>query len=165
MENLLRTGFERGILRKIGNRHSYYHKEISWSRQFFQEKKVNIDLNRNFQLHISFLKYVTKIFCISYYFQQNFLEYFKMLSVALSVYILLNKGANQLQVLYIRTLGNIQENLLHGILFYWSCGPQLHSRQYFLEICRSFRTTSKKLVQENYVFAYHISNKGPAKTL
>ena len=41
-----------------------------------------------------------------------------MLSVALSVYILLNKGANQLQVLYIRTLGNIQENLLHGILFY-----------------------------------------------
>ena len=34
------------------------------------------------------------------------------LSVVVSVYILSSKGANQLQVLYIRTLGNIQGNLL-----------------------------------------------------
>ena len=33
------------------------------------------------------------------------------LSVALSVYILSSKGANQLQVLYIRTLENIQGNV------------------------------------------------------
>ena len=32
------------------------------------------------------------------------------LSVAVSVYILLSKGTNQLQVLCIRTLGNIQGN-------------------------------------------------------
>ena len=40
MENLLRTGFERRILRKIANRHSYYHKEISRSRQLFQETGI-----------------------------------------------------------------------------------------------------------------------------
>ena len=39
-------------------------------------------------------------------------EYFKVqLPVAVFVYILSSKGANQLQVLYIRTLGNIQENI------------------------------------------------------
>ena len=39
-------------------------------------------------------------------------ECFKVqLSVAVSVYILLGKGANQLQVLCIRTLGNIQGSL------------------------------------------------------
>ena len=46
-------------------------------------------------------------------------ECFKMQrSVAVSVYILSSEGANQLEVLYIRTLGNIQGNLLHGIFFY-----------------------------------------------
>ena len=38
-------------------------------------------------------------------------ECFKVqLSVAVSLYVLLSKGANHLQVLYIRTLGNIQGN-------------------------------------------------------
>ena len=39
MENLLRTSFERRILRKIVNRHSYYHKNISLNRQLFQKRK------------------------------------------------------------------------------------------------------------------------------
>ena len=33
----------------------------------------------------------------------------------------------------------------------------------FLEICRSFRTTSEKLAQENYVLAYHTADKDQAK--
>ena len=48
---------------------------------------------------IYFLKYVTKIFCISYYFQETIWECFKVqLSVAVSVYISLSKGASQLEI-------------------------------------------------------------------
>ena len=35
----------------------------------------------------------------------------------------------------------------------------------FLEICRSFRTTSKKLALENYVLAYHTAGKDQAEIL
>ena len=98
---------------------------------------LNIIVIFNSITDISFLKYVTKIFCISYYFQGKNWECLKVQrSVAMSVYILSSKGANQLQVFYIRTLQNIQRNLLHGILFYWSCGPQMYSQQFFLENCR-----------------------------
>ena len=48
------------------------------------------------------------------------------LSVAVFVNILSSKGANQLQVLYIRTLRNIQ-----GTFFYWSCGRQMYSQHFF----------------------------------
>ena len=34
---------------------------------------------------------------------------------------------------------------------------------FFPEMCRSFRATSEKLVLENYVLAYHTSNKDHAK--
>ena len=125
MENLLRTSFERRILWKMGNQHSYYNKDISWSLQFFQKTDIvreNVSLraiDRKLTLNlivifnsftdISFLKYVTKIFCISYYFQEKNWECFKLqFSVAVFVYILSSKGANQLQVLYIKTLGNVQ---------------------------------------------------------
>ena len=39
-ENLLQTGFESRILRKMVNRHSYYNKKISWSRQLFQKTDI-----------------------------------------------------------------------------------------------------------------------------
>ena len=127
MENLLRTSFERRILWKIVNQHSYYNKGLSWSPQLFQkidtvrenvylrtiDRKLILNLIVIFNsfTDISFLKYVTKIFCISYYFQEKIWECSKVqLSVTLFVYILSSEGANQLQVLIIKTLGNIQGN-------------------------------------------------------
>ena len=128
MGNLLQTGFERRILWKMANRHFYYNKKISWSRQLFQKTGIeresvylrtfdrrltlNLIVIFNSFTDISFLKYVTKIFCISYYFQENIWECFKVqLSVAVFVYIL----SNHLQIickysLYIRNLRNIQRN-------------------------------------------------------
>ena len=74
---------------------------------------LNLIVILNSITDISFLKYVTKIFCISYYFQEKFWGSFKVqLSVTASEYILSSKGANQLQVLYIRTLGKIQKKLI-----------------------------------------------------
>ena len=127
MENLLRTGFERRIWWKMENQPSCYGKDISWSPQLFRktdivmgnvylrtiDRKLTLNLIVIFNsfTDISFLKYVTKIFCISYYFQEKIWECFKVqLSVTLFVYILSNKGGNQLQVLYKKTLGNIQGN-------------------------------------------------------
>ena len=127
MENLLRTGFERRILWKMKNQHSYYDKDISRSPQLFQKTDIaretvylrtiyrkltlNLIVILNSFRGISFLKYVTKIFCISDCFQEKIWECFKVqLSVTLLVYILSNKGGNQLQVLYKKTLGNIQGN-------------------------------------------------------
>ena len=125
MENLLRTGFERRTLWKMANWRIYYNKEISWSRQLFQETDISresvylrtIDRKLTLKLivifnsftDISFLKYVTEIFCVSNYFQEKIWKCCNVqLSVAVFLYILSSKGANQLQVLYIRTLGNIQ---------------------------------------------------------
>ena len=52
---------------------------------------LNLIIIFNSITDISFLRYVTKIFCISYYFQQKFSEFFKVhLSVTVSVYILTN---------------------------------------------------------------------------
>ena len=127
MENVLQTGFERRILWKMENGHSYYNKDISWSRQLFQKTDIvregvylrtidrtltlNLIVIFNSFTDILFLKHVTEIFCISYYFQDKFWKCFKVqLSVTLFVYILSSKGANQLQVLYTKTLGNIQRN-------------------------------------------------------
>ena len=109
------------------NRHSYCYEDISWSQQLFQKADIaresvylrNIDKRFTLNLivifksssDISFQKYVTEIFSISYYFQKTIWECFKMqLSVTLLGYILSSKGANQLQVLYIKTLANIQGN-------------------------------------------------------
>ena len=83
-------------------------------------------------------------------------ECFKVqLSVAVFVYILSSKGANQLQVPYIRTLGNIQGNffteaaiLKYIAIFFWKFVGQL-----------------KKVALENYVLAYHTANKDHTKIL
>ena len=111
MENLLRTGFERRILWKMENQHSHYNKDILWSPQLFQETDIvrenvylrtidrkltlNLIVIFNSFTDISFIKYVTKIFCISGYFQEKIWECFKVqLSVTLFVYILSSKGTN-----------------------------------------------------------------------
>ena len=99
---------------------------------------------------ISFLKYVTKIFCISYYFQENIWKYFKVqLSVTLFVYILSIKGANELQVLFIKTLGNIQGKFSTKAVVL-KCILSI----FFLEICRSFRQHQKSLLWK--ILSWHI---------
>ena len=107
------------------NQHCYYNKEISWSQQLFQRtdiarESVNLKkIDRNLALKlivifnaftdISFLKYATKIFYISYFFQECFQGYFESLVRYnyqwLCLYILSSKGAIKLQILFIRTLG------------------------------------------------------------
>ena len=179
VENLLRTGFERRILQKMANRLSSYHllptfcynKEIPWSRQLYQktdiaresvylstiDRKLTLNLIVIFNsfIDISFLKYVTKIFCVSYYSQEGLCECFKEQPlVAVFVYILSSEGANQLQVLYVKTLANIQGNV-----FTEAAVLKCISRNFFLETCRRFRTTSKMLALENYVLAYHTADK------
>ena len=76
------------------------------------------------------------------------------LSVTLFVYILSSKGANQLQVLYIKTLGNIQGNFSTEAAVL-KCILSIS----ILEICRSFRTTFEKLALENFVVAYHTTDR------
>ena len=106
MENLLRAGFERRILWKM----DIVRENVSW-RAIDRKLTLNLIVIFNSFTDIWFLQYVTKIFCISYFFQEKIWECFKVqLSVTLFVYILSSKGANQLQVLYIETLGNIQGN-------------------------------------------------------
>ena len=64
-----------------------------------------------------------------------------------------------MQVLYIRTLGNIEGNFSsEGAVL--KCIPN-----FFLEICGSFRTTAEKFALENYVLAYHTADKDHAKIL
>ena len=80
--------------------------------------------------------------------------------VVVSVYILSSKGADQLRVLYIRTLGNIQENFsTEGVVL--KCIPI----NFLMEICKSFRTKAKKLALKNYILAYHTANKNHAEIL
>ena len=70
-----------------------------------------------------------------------------------------NKEATQLQVLYIKTLGSSKGNFL-----YWSCGPQMYSPHFFLEICGSLQK-SEKFALENFVLAYHTADKEHADIL
>ena len=122
------------------NRRCYYNKEISWSQQLFQRtdiarESVNLKkIDRNLALKlivifnaftdISFLKYATKIFYISYFFQECFQGYFgsvwKYSSQWLCLYILSSKGTNQLQVLFVRILENKLLKLGYPQkLFFW----------------------------------------------
>ena len=159
------------------NRHSYYNKDISRSRPLFQktdiaresvylrtiDRKLTLNLIVIFNsfTDISFSKYVTKIFCVSYYFQKKIWKHFKVqLSVAVFVYILSSKGANQLHVLYIRTLGNIREKFPTEATVL-KCIPS----NFFPEARRIFRTTSEKLALENYVLAFHRADKDCAEIL
>ena len=81
-------------------------RESVYLRTIDRTLTLNLIVIFNSFTDISFLKYGTKIFFISHYFQC-----FKVkLSGTVFVNILSSKRANQLQVLYIRTLRNIQRN-------------------------------------------------------
>ena len=79
-------------------------------------------------------------------------------SVAVFVHILSTKGADQLQLLYIRTLGKIQGKFYTEAALL-KCIP----RNFSLEICTSFRTTCKKHPLENYILAYQRADKDHAE--
>ena len=84
-------------------------------------------------------------------FSGNIWEWFKVqLSVAVFVYILLSKEANQLHELFIRTLGNNE-----GHFSTEAAVLKCISSNFVLEIWRSLRTRSEKLVLENYDLAHH----------
>ena len=116
------------------------------------------NIDRNFTLNlivifnsftdISFLKYVTKIFYISYYFQDYFWGVLRYSSQWLCLYVS-SKGANLLQVLLIRTLGN---KLLK--LRFSDASPKI----LFLKGCRNFRIKSEELALKNYVLEYHTAD-------
>ena len=76
------------------------------------------------------------------------------------VFILSTEGANHFQVLYIRTLGSIQGKFTTKAAVL-KCIPS----KFFLDICRSFKTTSKKLALENNILAYHTVDKVHADIL
>ena len=76
------------------------------------------------------------------------------LSVVVFAFILPSRGAYQLQVLYIRTLANIQGKFTTKAAVL-RCIPS----NFFLEIWRSSRTTSEKLALENQVLAYYTVDK------
>ena len=75
----------------------------------------------------------------------------KQLSLTVSV-ILSSKGTSQLEVPNVRTLGNIHGNFLNKILFY--CFTNKCPIILFLEIYKSFETTSKMLFLENGLCIY-----------
>ena len=112
---------------------------------------LNLIVTFNSATDISFLKSVTKIFCISEYFQEKIWECLKVqLSLTLFVHILSSKRTNKLQVLYATTLGNIQGNFSTEVAVL-----KLIPSIFFLEISGGFRTPSGKLALENLVLAYH----------
>ena len=112
---------------------------------------LNLIVTFNSSTDISFLKSVTKIFCISDYFQEKIQECLKVqLSLTLFVHILSSKRTNQLQVLYATTLGNMQGNFSTE-----AAVLKLIPSIFFLEICGGFRTPSEKLALKNLVLAYH----------
>ena len=78
--------------------------------------------------------------------------------MAVFVYILSSKGANQSQVLYIKTLGNVQGKCSTEAALL-KCIPS----NFLLEICTSSRTTCKKHPLENYILAYHRADKDHAE--
>ena len=127
------------------------------------DRKLTLNLKVIFHLFtfstdISFLKYVTKIFIILLFSGKKW-EFFKVqFAVAVFAYILSSKGANQLQVLYIRTLGNIQGKFSTKAALL-KCMPS----NFFQEIYTSFRITCKKHPLENYILAYHRTDKDHAE--
>ena len=92
---------------KIG-KPTFYNKDISWSWQLFPKTDieresvcfennwqkvdiVNVTVVFNSSTDIAFLKYVTEIFCDSYYFQEKNWECFEF---SVGVFILSSKRTN-----------------------------------------------------------------------
>ena len=71
-----------------------------------------------------------------------------------------------MNLILITTLGNIQKNFLRTNLILLKLGSSNVSQKFFLvEICRSFRITSKELVLENNVLEHHTTDKDHAEIL
>ena len=135
-------------------------RESVYLRTIDRKLTLNLIVIFNSFADISFLRYVTKIFCLLL-FSGKIRECFKLhLSVVVFVFILSSKGANQLQELYIRTLGNIQGKFTTEAAVL-KCIP----KNFFLDVCRSFRITSEKLALENYALAYYTADKDNANIL
>ena len=115
-------------------------------------RKLTLNFNFNSFADISCQKYATKIFCISYCFQEKSES---VLRCCFSGFCVLNsKGANYLQVLYIKSLGNIQ-----GSFSAEAAILECITSIFFQEICRSFRKTSQKFALENFALAYHTTDR------
>ena len=120
---------------------------------------------------IYFLKYVTKIFCISYYFQEKNERFLRCSFQWLCMCIFYQ----------LKELSTLKElSCKYSIWGLWetfketSCMKSFSTEaavlkcipsNFLVEICRSFRNTSEKLVLENYVSAYHTADKNQAKIL
>ena len=118
----------------MANRRTYYDKEISWSRQLFHEtdiakesvslrtihRKLTLNLTVIFNSFsdISFLRYVTKIFCLLL-FSEKIRECFKL---HLSVVVFVLSVAS---ILY-KDFGENPRKI-----YYKSFGPQMYSQQFF----------------------------------
>ena len=108
---------------------------------------------------ISFLKYVTKIFCISYYFQEKIGSVLRCSSHWLCLCTFYQvKELISCKYSYIKTLRNIQGNFSTEAALL-KCIPS----NFFLEICTRFRTTCKKYPLENYILAYHRADRDHAE--
>ena len=97
---------------------------------------------------------------VTNFMQWRYKKYFKYMKTKFSaqlflrnsshwprLYNLSSKRTRQLEVLYVRTFGNIQENFLNETLFcYFTNKP---AKIIFLEIYESFETTSTILFLEN----------------
>ena len=71
-----------------------------------------------------------------------------------------------MNLILITTLGNIQKNFLRTNLILLKLGSSNVSQKFFLvEICRSFRITSKELVLEKHVLEHHTTDKDHAEIL
>ena len=89
------------IIKRYREVDSSFKKDIAresvYLRTIDRKLTLNLIVFFNSFTDISFLKYVTKIFSVSYYCQVKILECFKVkLWVVVFVYILSSKGANQL---------------------------------------------------------------------
>ena len=127
MENLLRTDFEQRILRKMVNRHSQYNKKYIMQSTAFLKKTDTARESVYLRIYI----YIGSVLTCS--------------SQWLCLYILSSKGANRLQVLYIRTLGNIQGN--------FSTEGAILKRipNFFLEVLGQLKSLLWKIISQHII--------------
>ena len=121
---------------------------------------LNLIVIFNSSTDISFLKYVTKIPCISYSFQEKIGSVLRCSSQWLCLCIFYQVKELISCKCSTRTLGNIQRNFSTKAALL-KCIPS----GFFLEICTSFWTTCKKHPPENYILAYQSADKDHAEIL
>ena len=131
MKNLLRTGFERRILWKMSNRHAYYNKGISWSRQLFPKTGIaresvrlrTLDRKLTLNLVVIFNSF-TDISSLKYNWNILWLLLFSGKKIGSTL-----KCSSQCLCLCL--FYQVKEQSVARKIFYWSCGPGMYSQQYF----------------------------------